>query len=773
MAVGGGGCYGVEGAVSSRRSEPRGVEVAICTVTWNDAANLPRFFEALAGLEGPAFRLIVVDNASTDGTVDRLREGADSASFPVDLIALDENTGFAGGLNRALEAAFDSAEEAAGDAGAPSSADGGEPTCVLSLNADAWVAPDYALRLIESLRRFTSEKRPVGAVTGRLLRADAEVGPPSADGRPDGRRTQWRTDRPVIDACGMALTRSWRHVDRGSDQADHGQYPATERVFGATGAATLFLSAALRDIAVAGRVFDDDFHSYREDAELCFRLRQRGWEVLYEPRARALHGRVNLSRRRRQMSREINFHSLKNRYLLQLYHRTLADAPRTLFATSLRELGILGYVLLREPSSLAAYAWLWRNRRRILERRRLIRARRSVPPRTTARWFGRESLPLDPERPRVLILGSRGIPANYSGYETMIEALAPRLAERGWPVTVYCRSHYVDRRLRSHRGVDLVVLPTLRTKYADTPVHTLLSCLHATLFARGARTALVVNGANAVFLPLLWPRRVGAALHVDGIEKRRAKWGWPGRLVYALSERLACLLPGATVSDAEIIADHYRDRYGRETTMIRYGVEPRPIASHPILDELGLEPRRYFLYVSRFEPENNPHRVVAAYARVGGDLPLVMVGDAPYASDFIAEMKRTADSRVVFPGAVYGDRYRGLLSSALATVHATEVGGTHPALVEAMGYGNCVLVNDEPANRETAADAAIYFDVQDRTSLTAAFEQAAGDPVRTRLLGERAATRAASEYNWDRVTDQYEELFRRLCDRRSGPRSGG
>ena len=720
------------------RNEPdcaRSADLAICTVTWNDAANLPRFFEALAALEGPPFRLIVVDNASTDATLDRLSEGAARASFPVELIALDENTGFAGGLNRALEAAFDGAE------------DGGEPTCVLSLNADAWPAPDYTMRLIESLRRFTNEKRPVGAVTGRLLRAET---------------------KETIDACGMALTRSWRHVDRGADRVDHGQYPATERVFGATGAATLFLSDALRDVALDGRVLDDDFHSYREDAELCFRLRERGWEVLYEPRARALHGRVNLSRRRRQMSREINFHSLKNRYLLQLYHRTLTDAPRTLFATSLRELGILGYVLLREPSSLAAYAWLWRNRRRILERRRLIRARRSGPPRTTARWFGRESLPLDPERPRVLILGSRGIPANYSGYETMIEALAPRLAERGWPVTVYCRSHYVDRRLRSHRGVDLVVLPTLRTKYGDTPVHTLLSCLHATLFARGARAALVVNGANAVFLPLLWPRRVGTALHVDGIEKRRAKWGWPGRLVYALSERLACLLPGATVSDAEIIADHYRDRYGRETTMIRYGVEPRPILSHPILDELGLEPRRYFLYVSRFEPENNPHRVVAAYARVGGDLPLVMVGDAPYASDFIAEIKRTADSRVVFPGAVYGDRYRGLLSSALATVHATEVGGTHPALVEAMGYGNCVLVNDEPANRETAGDAAIYFDIQDRTSLTAALEQAAGDPVRTRLLGERAATRAASEYDWDRVTDQYEELFRRLCDRRSG-----
>ncbi len=709
--------------------------LAICTVTWNDAENLPRFFAALAALEGPAFRLIVVDNASTDGTLTSLREQAAAAAFPVEVIPLEQNTGFAAGLNRALDRAF---------ANDPS------PDWVLSLNADAWPAPDCAARLIDSLRRFTRPGAPVGAATGRLLRdrgADTE-GP------------------PAIDACGMALTRSWRHVDRGSDQPDHGQYAVTERVFGGTGAATLFLSAALRDVAIDGRAFDEDFHSYREDAELCFRLQERGWQVLYEPRARAVHRRVNLARRRQRMSPEVNFHSLKNRYLLQYYHRTLADLPQTFLATAIRELGILAWVLLRERSSLAACGWLWRHRRRLRERRRLIRARRAVPAAAVAGWFGRSSLPADPARPRILILGSRGIPANYSGYETMIEALAPRLAERGWPVTVYCRSHYVAKKLRSCRGVELAVLPTLRTKYGDTPVHTMLSCLHATLFARGARAALIVNGANALFLPLLWPRRIRTALHVDGIEQRRAKWGWPGRLVYAVSERLACRLPGVTVTDADVIADHYRARYRRESTMIRYGVEPEPLPDHPILEELDLEPRRYFLFVSRFEPENNPHRVAAAYGRVGGDLPLVMVGDAPYAPDFIAALKRTADPRVRFPGAVYGEGYRGLLSSALATVHATEVGGTHPALVEAMGYGNCVLVNDEPANRETAADAGIYFDVQDPSTLAAVFESVRADPEGARAFGERAARRAACEYNWERVTDRYEQLFRHLSNRR-------
>ncbi len=714
--------------------------VVICTVTWNDAEHLPRFFAALSALEGPAFRLVVVDNASTDATRDLLREHGSAAAFPFEVIPLERNVGFAAGLNQAIESVV---------AGKPC------PEWVLSLNADAWPEPACLERLVGGARRFTSERRSVGAVTGRLLRDETP-----GDHDPAG------SDPPRLDACGMALTRSWRHVDRGSDQPDHGQFPVPEFVFGGTGAATLFLVAALLDTAIDGKVFDEDFHSYREDAELCFRLQERNWQVLYEPRAVAVHRRLNLARRRAEMSAEVNFHSLKNRYLLQYHHRTLRDLPSTLLPGAVRELGILVYVLLRERSSLRAFRWLWRNRRRLRSRRQTIQARRLAPKRATARWFRHDSLPAYPSRGRILILGSRGIPANYSGYETLIEALAARLAERGWRVTVYCRSHHVDRRLQSHRGVHLVVLPTLRTKYGDTPVHTLLSCLHAALLARGVRAALVVNGANAMFLPLLWLRRIRTALHVDGIEQRRSKWGLPGRLVYALSERLASVLPGETVTDADVIADHYQERHGRSSTMIRYGVTPRPLPDHEILARLGLAPRRYFLYVSRFEPENNPHRVVAAYRRVGGDLPLVMVGHAPYAREFIAAMKDGADERVLFPGAIFGDGYRGLLSSALATVHATEVGGTHPALVEAMGYGNCVLVNDEPANRETAGDAGVYFHVADEDSLVRAFEFAAADPERARAQGRQAAARAASEYNWDRVTDDYEALFRRLSKRR-------
>lgn len=364
-------------------------------------------------------------------------------------------------------------------------------------------------------------------------------------------------------------------------------------------------------------------------------------------------------------------------------------------------------------------------------------------------------------RPSVALIGSRGIPARYGGYETLMEELAVRLLDRGFQVTVYCRSHSTPRTLTSYRGVGLVVLPTVPTKHLDTPVHTLLSCLHAA--AVGYDAALVVNSANALFVPLLRTAGVPVALHVDGIEKRRRKWGRFGRAVYALSERLACVLPDELVTDAEVIRRHYLDRYGAESVPIAYGVDPRPPAQTGVLERLGLTSRRFFLYVSRFEPENNPHRVAEAYRAVGGDLPLVMVGGAPYADEFILGFTRGADPRVLFPGPIYGEGYRELLSHALAYVHATEVGGTHPALVEAMGYGNCVVVNDAPENREAAAEAGLWFRAEEPATLASVLERLRQDPEEAARHGRLAADRAARLYSWERVADQYAEMLRRMA----------
>ena len=359
---------------------------------------------------------------------------------------------------------------------------------------------------------------------------------------------------------------------------------------------------------------------------------------------------------------------------------------------------------------------------------------------------------------RIALIGSRGIPACYGGYETLMEELATRLTAGGHEVTVYCRSHYTPKDLRQYRGVELVVLPTLRTKHLDTPVHTLLSCLHAA--QRPFDAALVVNGANAPFVPLLRAAEIRVALHVDGIERRRAKWGAFGRLVYSFSEWLATWVADVLVTDAEVVRQYYADRWQADSTVITYGVEPRPESPGDEMQRLALEPHHYFLYVSRFEPENNPHRVADEYRRVPGDIPLVMVGGAPYADAFVQSFTRDADPRIVFAGPVYGRGYRELLSHSLAYIQATEVGGTHPALVEAMGYGNPSVVNDTPENREVAGDSAVYFQARQPGSLAAVLEHVVSSPARFHAeWGGRAAQRIAARYRWETVVADYQRIL--------------
>lgn len=351
----------------------------------------------------------------------------------------------------------------------------------------------------------------------------------------------------------------------------------------------------------------------------------------------------------------------------------------------------------------------------------------------------------------VALLGTRGIPARYGGFETFAEELSWRLVARGHRVSVYCREPHSSPYL----GVDLRPLPTIRHKYLDTLAHTGLSTLH--LLAHRADVALYCNAANAVYCWL--PRLFGmpVALNVDGLERHRKKWNALAKLWYLLSERLATFCPTAIVTDAWRIEEYYRDRYRRASTMIPYGADPQRATTADALRPLGLERDRYALYVTRFEPENNPLLVRQAFEQVDTDLKLALVGDAPYAADYIRQVKDTRDPRIVIPGAIYGPGYAELQSHCYCYVHATEVGGTHPALIEAMGRGALVLYLDTPENAEVAGGVGLPFT---RETLPAVLRTAfALPPAERRAWQEKAVARVRERYSWDAVTDQYEKLL--------------
>jgi len=369
---------------------------------------------------------------------------------------------------------------------------------------------------------------------------------------------------------------------------------------------------------------------------------------------------------------------------------------------------------------------------------------------------------------RVAILGTRGIPANYGGFETFAEELGWRLVARGLEVTVYCRSNrYPSDRAPIYRGVRRCLLPTIPLKYTDTVVHGFLSAWHAAF--RSYDVIYFCNTANGpwTLIPRLFGKRV--AINVDGLEWERRKWGWLGRLWHRIGARTCTIFPHAIVTDARVIYDYYKKRFGAESYLIPYGASTQCVETTEILDRFGLKSRRYLLYVSRFEPENNPDKVVRAFEQVKTDLPLVMVGDAPYAPDFVRQVRATRDPRILFTGYVYGTGYIELQSHAFAYIHATEVGGTHPALVEAMGLGNCVLANATPENLEVMGDAGVPFEVHHPEDLAAKIQYLIDHPEIAEANRRRAVKRVEEFYSWDRVADLTEELFRDLLEGKTRP----
>ena len=372
---------------------------------------------------------------------------------------------------------------------------------------------------------------------------------------------------------------------------------------------------------------------------------------------------------------------------------------------------------------------------------------------------------------KVAILGTRGIPASYSGFETAAEQLASNLSARGHEVVVYCRPHVVDPNLREHKGARLVHLPTVRNKYLDTFAHTLASSVHAAL-ATKPDVALFFIAGNAPMCRVTRWAGIPTVINVDGLDSDRSKWPPVAKAYLRFAERNAPRWADTALTDSHAVADVFERRYGRRIGVVPYGVEDPHEAPVGTLERLGLERRRYVLFVGRLEPENNPHVLVEAFSRISAssarDMKLVVVGGAPYADEYIRTVHRRGDPRVIFPGYVFGPGYWELQRNAYLFCAPTEVGGTHPVILEAMAAGNCVLVNDHTPNVETVGDAGVTFSGEEGVpSLVAQLERLLGDPDTVEAMRGRARERAR-RYSWEAVTDQYEELLHRAVAAR-GP----
>jgi glycosyltransferase involved in cell wall biosynthesis len=359
------------------------------------------------------------------------------------------------------------------------------------------------------------------------------------------------------------------------------------------------------------------------------------------------------------------------------------------------------------------------------------------------------------------MIGTRGIPARYGGFETAVEEVSLRLVDRGHEVTVYNRA---DRRgAHSWRGVDVVELPAIRKQQLETLSHTFLSVLHAR--RQHIDAAIVFNAANSFFVPILTWAGVPTALHMDGLEWQRSKWSRVGKTYYRLAERRGVRVADALVADAQGIADYYQQRHAASTELIAYGAPIRPAKEEDAaaISRFGVQPNEYHLVVARFEPENHVAEIVRGYVTSDAKLPLLVVGSNPYPGEYTQTIEGLAtDERVRLTGSIWDQELLdALYANCRSYLHGHSVGGTNPSLLRAMGAGAPCIAWDVAFNREVLSSGFYFSDVADLKQHLRAVEE---DELDALAMGEANRVRASSAYNWDDVAMKYEALLVRLAE---------
>ncbi len=373
---------------------------------------------------------------------------------------------------------------------------------------------------------------------------------------------------------------------------------------------------------------------------------------------------------------------------------------------------------------------------------------------------------------KIAMLGTRGIPAAYSGFETAVENLAREFVGRGHEAVVYCRPHMTERRAE-HVGARLIHLPTVQNKYLDTLVHSAVCTAHLATRLR-PDVALYFIGGNAPVVPFARLAGIPSVLQIDGLDSERAKWPAAARAYLRVTERLSPAAATIAVTDSEAVADALEERFGRRISTIAYGARLDDPGDSGRCTELGIEPGRFVLFVGRLVPENNAHLLVEAHRRLGTDWPLVIVGDAPYAAAYIDELKAAAGPNVIFTGYLFGDGYAELVHRAGVMCVPTEVGGTHPVIIEGMAAGAPMLVSDHGPNLETVGDGAAHFALRDGAEgLAGALGAMIAGPEERRALSGRAARRARAQFSWSVCADQYLALAEAAIEGSRRRRAGG
>ena len=357
---------------------------------------------------------------------------------------------------------------------------------------------------------------------------------------------------------------------------------------------------------------------------------------------------------------------------------------------------------------------------------------------------------------KIAMLGQKGIPATYGGIERHVEELATRLAARGHDVTVYCRPHY-SKVHGEYRGVNLVVIPSIRTKHLDTATHCAFAIPH--ILSHDYDIVHIHALGPSIFSSI--PRVTGAktAVTVHGLDWQREKWGAIATWILRRCENTSIYFPDRTIVVSKALREYFSVTRDAAVTYIPNGTVLPCVREPEKIREMGIEPGRYILFVGRLVPEKGCHYLLEAFRNVDTDLELIVAGGTSFSSDYVDRLHAMGNERTRFLGYVYGDVLDELYSNARVFVLPSDIEGLPIALLEAMSFGNCCLTSDIPENLEVIGDCGATFRRGDPGDLAAKLQTLLVNPEQCRAMGDRARRHVLQTYDWDGVTLHTEAIY--------------
>jgi len=362
----------------------------------------------------------------------------------------------------------------------------------------------------------------------------------------------------------------------------------------------------------------------------------------------------------------------------------------------------------------------------------------------------------------ISIIGTRGYPYVYSGYETFVKQLSERLVLKECNVTVYCHKGLFEIRPKEIKGIKLVYIPTIETKILSQPIHSFISIIYACF--SNTDVILVVNSANGPFGLLTKLFRIPTAINVDGLEWLRPKWKGLGSIYFKWASKMATLFYDQIINDSEEMRKVYLNLFKRDSKVIAYGSNIRKSESPDLINRWNIKQREYFLVIGRLIPDNNADLIINGFLKSNSKKKLVIVGDVPYKDSYASNLKNIKDERLIFTGYVKDqDLLAELYHNCYVYIHGHEFGGTNPTMIKAMAYGCAILALNTVFNHEMLQKGKFgLFFKKELISVANQINYCEKEKLIIDKLRQNSINGITKKYNWDFVTSQYLEVFKYL-----------